>query len=117
TENGDIIFKEPDATTTAPTTTANPIATGDIIITENGEIIIGGEIPDEISYRAATPRANTAKKTQEPAAITYKVKKGDSYWSIARNANTTVATLLKLNNLTEKSVMQPGMTLLLPAKK
>jgi len=45
------------------------------------------------------------------------VKKGDSYWSIARNANTTVATLLKLNNLTEKSVMQPGMTLLLPAKK
>lgn len=45
-----------------------------------------------------------SKATSKPASGTYKVKKGDSWWSI----NTTVAKLTAANGKTAKSVIHPG---------
>lgn len=54
---------------------------------------------------AAQPAASTAK--------TYTIKKGDTLGAIARRNHTTVAKLLKLNNMTEKDArrIKPGMEL------
>jgi len=41
------------------------------------------------------------------------VKSGESLWSIAKAENTTVATLIKLNNLNSKSALKPGQKLAL----
>jgi membrane-bound lytic murein transglycosylase D len=48
------------------------------------------------------------------AVRTYTVKSGDTLYAIAQRFDTAVDTLLKLNRLTAKSVIQPGLTLRLP---
>ena len=45
----------------------------------------------------------------------YKVKDGDSLWTIARKNNTTVDKIVKLNNL-KSDLLQPGMNLLVSAQ-
>ena len=51
---------------------------------------------------------NGIKTTSKPANSTYKVKKGDSWWSIANSHNTTVTKLTAANGKTTKSVIYPG---------
>ena len=48
-----------------------------------------------------------------PITINYTVKKGDSLWLISRRFGTTVAQLLKWNNLNKDSYLQPGQKLIL----
>lgn len=43
----------------------------------------------------------------------YTVKKGDSLWSIARNYNTTVDSIILANNLTS-TILQPNQQLIIP---
>ena len=50
-------------------------------------------------------------KTHSPANKPYRVRTGDSLWRIARRHNTTVARLMKLNGLTQTSVLRPGQLL------
>src|SRR5690606_38702133 len=42
----------------------------------------------------------------------YKVKSGDSLWTIAKNHKISLAALLELNNLSTKSKIKPGQTLI-----
>lgn len=42
---------------------------------------------------------------------TYKVKKGDSWWRIAKNHNINMKELLQLNNANEKTIIHPGQEL------
>lgn len=48
---------------------------------------------------------------EEEAVITYKVKKGDSLYLIARRHGLTVSQLCRLNGLKTTSTIQPGMVL------
>jgi len=49
-----------------------------------------------------------------PPTTTYVVQRGDSLMRIAARYNTTVAELIRLNNLANPNVIVPGQTLLLP---
>ncbi len=53
------------------------------------------------------------KKTVKKESIFHTVQKGETLFSISRKYNTSVATLRKLNNLSEKSVIHPGNNLLI----
>ncbi len=44
----------------------------------------------------------------------YKVKSGDTLWSIARKNDTNVDTVMKINNLSSSSKIKAGQTLILP---
>ena len=80
--------------------------------------VIAQAAPAALS-RAAVPSLPTAgvgapARAAANAPKTYTVKAGDTLYSIAQRFNTAVDTLLKLNRLTAKSVIQPGLTLKLP---
>lgn len=49
----------------------------------------------------------------QPAAVNYIVKKGDSLWNISKRFGTTVAQLRKWNNLNENNRIHPGQKLIL----
>lgn len=62
-------------------------------------------LPDEQKYLSP-------KKVEQLLAVKkvliYRVKKGDSLWSIARKYKTTVINLRKWNSLTSRSIIRPG---------
>src|SRR5687768_5796581 len=62
----------------------------------------------------AAPRIALATMARMPARATqrYRVRKGDSLWSIAKRHDTTVDTLRKLNPSAAKKIL-PGQTLLI----
>jgi LysM repeat protein len=70
---------------------------------------IGGGTSAERSTRVATP----AKRPAAPARASYRVRSGDSLWSIARRHGTTVERLRSANNL-RGSTVKPGQTLTIP---
>lgn len=49
----------------------------------------------------------------QPAAVNYIVKKGDSLWNISKRFGITVAQLRKWNNLNENNRIHPGQKLIL----
>ena len=53
---------------------------------------------------------------EEPVAVpkTYVVVNGDSIWKIAQKFGTTMEEIIKLNQLTNPSLIQPGLELLIP---
>lgn len=52
-------------------------------------------------------------KSRIPKRQTYKVRKGDSIWAIARKFSVTTNNLMRWNKLTKKSVLKPGQKLVL----
>lgn len=65
-------------------------------------------VPDQ---DAASAKASTAKAEEAKKTVVYKVRKGDSVWSIARRFGVSYQDLLRWNNLSKRSVIQPGQTL------
>ena len=55
-----------------------------------------------------------ASSAPRPSGKTYKVKKGDSIWRIARNHKVSQAALLKANGNLNPRKMRIGMTLVIP---
>lgn len=64
--------------------------------------------PESPAARAAGGQRSTPADAGAPF---YTVKAGDSLWSISKEVGREIAELLSLNNLTEKSVLRPGMRL------
>ena len=56
----------------------------------------------------------TPGPTEEPAARTYKVKRGDTLSGIAAEFGTTVAVLKELNDIKDASKLRVGQVLDLP---
>jgi len=54
--------------------------------------------------------------SRSEGAVTYKVKKGDSYYSIAKKYHVTISDLKKANSLSSRE-MKPGDKVIIPSKK
>lgn len=82
---------------------------------EGTDIKVGQKlvIPDSKTpsqQKAPGTETNVEKKTEN-----YTVKKGDTWYAIARNLNINVKTLYELNGTDEKSVLKAGQTVKIPA--
>ncbi|OGP89840.1 MAG: hypothetical protein A2031_00410 [Deltaproteobacteria bacterium RBG_19FT_COMBO_43_11] len=62
----------------------------------------------------ATEKQREKSKGKETATIQYKIKRGDTLSSVARRFDTTVAILLKLNNLKLRDKIYVGRKILVP---
>jgi membrane-bound lytic murein transglycosylase D len=56
----------------------------------------------------ASAAAKPAGPAAAPTTETYRVRSGDSIWTIARRKGVAAADLLRWNKLTEKSIIRPG---------
>jgi membrane-bound lytic murein transglycosylase D len=70
-----------------------------------GQAIVVGKAAQAV---AATPTSESPR----PAHKRYKVRSGDSLWTISRQFKVTIAQLLAWNNLHSKSTLRPGQQLL-----
>ncbi len=60
---------------------------------------------------STTSKVAATKKTSTPSKTSYTVKKGDTFYGIARNNNTTVAKLIALNPKIKPTKLSPGKVL------
>ena len=81
----------------------------------------GKALPPAAPARVAAVSVPTASAGAAPrggvapaAAHTYVVRSGDTLYAISKRFDTDVETLLEINNLKPRSVLQPGMKIRLP---
>ena len=67
-----------------------------------------------VDSKPATRAAAPVKEMQPAVVKLYTVRAGDTLYNIAQRYRTTVDTLTRLNKLTAKVVLQPGLRLQLP---
>lgn len=64
--------------------------------------------PTKKAKATQKPKTKSGKKktsgTRKTKAVYHKVKKGESYWSIAKKYNTTVGALKKMNKWSDRSI-------------
>jgi membrane-bound lytic murein transglycosylase D len=67
-------------------------------------------IPSAGMRATAVTRVASASTTNRSSSdvTTYRVRSGDSMWSIARRQGITVGELMRWNQLTENSIIKPG---------
>jgi len=68
-------------------------------------------VGQKLNVGAGSSGKSYAKKKTDGNTFTYKVKKGDSLWEIARRFGTTTKSLRKLNGLNRRSNIYPGQKL------
>lgn len=66
------------------------------------------------AYAGAATGVRTPKAKARKAPRTYRVRQGDSPWSIADKHKVSVTELCKLNNMSKKAALRVGQTLRLP---
>ena len=62
----------------------------------------------------ATSSTDSSSTSTATSNTTYTVQSGDTLWSIAQQYDTTVATLVSLNNLSNPNLIYVGETLIIP---
>ena len=72
---------------------------------------IPGQAPINSPY-AIQAEQEIAQRNQKSTGIHYTVKSGDSFWTIAKNHNTSVKKLLQWNDLSANTKLKPGQKLL-----
>ncbi|MEM9955241.1 MAG: LysM peptidoglycan-binding domain-containing protein [Chloroflexota bacterium] len=107
----------PTATEAVASATPFPTATEPTFITP--------EVIQEVELASPTPRADDNSPTLEPSPTVfdtvvelgdcdYEVQDGDNLFRIAINNDIDLADLLRVNNLSEASIIQPGQILTIP---
>ena len=82
---------------------------GRISIGQEIRIPSAGAVPRSISTAAARPSASASVAAASGATTeTYRVRAGDSIWTIARRAGVSWKDLMRWNKLTERSIIRPG---------
>jgi len=72
--------------------------------------------PSEDDSKESFVESTTAQKQLEDVRI-YKVKKGDSLWTVAKKEHISIKDLLEANNLSQNTPLQVGMELKIKAKE
>lgn len=72
---------------------------------------IPGQAPINSPY-AIQAEQEIAQRNQKSTGVHYTVKSGDSFWTIAKNHNTSVKKLLQWNDLSANTKLKPGQKLL-----
>ncbi len=111
--NSDSKNPSPISNALSTATQSQKIEEEEVIITEDGDILIVNKNSSApLSLRATASRQTATENKIE--AQSYTVKKGDSIWSIVKQfPEVTVEQILDINSLTKKSVLQPGMELVI----
>lgn len=78
------------------------------------------KVPQGMKEKAIAAASSSVTKhryiAQEDSAESHRVRRGDSLYRIARRYGTTVAALQRHNNLSNRSIIRPGMVLKIPGK-
>ena len=86
---------------------------------KNTRIIKPGQrlmVPTGASRVAAAPKKRSSRQRLASASgSTYRVRRGDSLWSISRKFGTTIAALKQVNSRSRIRVLKPGQRINLPA--
>ncbi len=90
----------------------SPSKGNQIIATEN---IYNIDIPAKTSPEIITIPASLPPPNINTAPLTYTVKKGESFWKVARMYGVTQAELATCNNLSLKKTLRAGTELLIPS--
>jgi membrane-bound lytic murein transglycosylase D len=77
----------------------------------------GSLTPDELAELSPAVRAGIrrALRDRAPGGI-YRVRRGDSLWTIARRHRVSLSKLMRRNGLGKKSVLRPGQKLVIPGR-
>lgn len=67
-----------------------------------------------VKNEAAPSVSSPEKPSVDPSGKTYTVKSGDSYYKIGKAIGVNYLKLMKYNNDTEKSILQPGQVIKVP---
>jgi membrane-bound lytic murein transglycosylase D len=98
------------------------MAAGQVLVPIKGLAVAAAPTP---APKAAAPAVRTASLSLPTASVgnaarsvsavkTYTVRAGDTLYSIAQKFGTALDALMRVNRLTARSVIQPGLTLRLP---
>jgi hypothetical protein len=72
--------------------------------------------PKPAPVTASPAPASGPSAAEEPDAVAYRVRRGDTLWSIARRQGTTVETLTEMNGLSDAGI-KAGQVLSIPAQQ
>lgn len=81
-------------------------------VTENSEIVEEETVTTTPKKETAKPKKTPIKKKETDGIVRYKVRNGDTLWSIAKKHGVTVAQIKKLNNLRGDAI-RIGQTLII----
>lgn len=81
-------------------------------VTENTETVVEETVTPTPKKETAKPKKTPAKKKETDGIVRYKVRNGDTLWSIAKKHGVTVAQIKKLNNLRGDAI-RIGQTLII----
>jgi len=84
------------------------------ILKAGKKIRVAGSAPAVVVSKSVAPAKAVAKASPSPkkkTTSTYKVKSGDTLYSISRKHAVSIAELTRLNNMSRKSLLKPGMKL------
>lgn len=98
--------------------------TGIVILIPFLLLVIGGPLDARSSVKKAVQRkadaSSHARKAKPPVAVksaTYRVRKGDTLFSIARRFHVAPPDLLSANGMTQRQVIKTGMRLKIPRQE
>ncbi len=81
-------------------------------VTENTETVVEETVTPTPKKETSKPKKTPAKKKETDGIVRYKVRNGDTLWSIAKKHGVTVAQIKKLNNLRGDAI-RIGQTLII----
>jgi membrane-bound lytic murein transglycosylase D len=78
----------------------------------------GSHTPDELAALSPAVRAGIqrALEARAPGGV-YRVRRGDSLWTISRRHRVSLSRLMRRNGLSRKSVLRPGQKLVIPGRR
>ncbi len=109
---------EPRAVASSKSSRSYRVAAGDSlwgIANKNGVSVAQLRQWNNLSARSAIQPGQTLKiigaQTPKPTTTYYKVRSGDSLWTIAQRFDTSIEQIRRLNKLSAKAVLQPSQRL------
>jgi len=116
-QSGDTLYiiAKKHHTTVAEVLKANGLELGSVIrVGQRLRVPLNTYFPSEVSDNSKDTKDKDTEKTADTITTEYTVKKGDSFFTIARKHHTTIAELLERNNMNRTSVIRVGQKLIVP---